>query len=138
MGLDSMIELIGAEKTQRDLGGVVSRLGNLTPVWPTETKVMEANEESVFAALGGRYVQTGAVRGSLTGEGPGAVRRVEGDRLEFGTSIYYARYLTEKIGPATPAGGMKRPPPSAVLKLEPEAAQLAARKMMDHVLGGTQ
>jgi hypothetical protein len=132
-----MIDLVGEEKVVRDLAGISGRMLDLQPVFRGEIQRLEASEARLFDELGGRYVDTGATRDSLTASGGrGAVRETTRSTLAFGSSVYYARFLVEHPGPVTDKGGLKRPPPSAVLKLEPETAELAARDVGEHVMRG--
>lgn len=131
-----MIELLGAEKCHRDLQGVSLRLSDTSVVMRHEMHMLEATEAGVFAGLHGRYINTGETLRSLTLPGaPDAIRRVTAHGLEFGTSVYYARYLTEQIGPPTPQGGMQRPPPVAVLKLDEITREQVARDTLNYVVG---
>ena len=117
--------------------GVAGRLLDVSEVLRSEERVLEVQEEGVFAEHGGRFVATGALKNSLTmPNAPGAIRRVTGHTLEFGTSISYARYQTEHIGPPTEKGGMKRPPPVAILKLTEETRRVVAKDMMEHAVHG--
>jgi hypothetical protein len=130
------IELLGADKCEHDLHGIAVRLEDPNPIMARQIVTLAAAEAGVFAELGGRYVDTGETMRSLTlPEGPHAIRRVAHGALEFGTDVRYARYLTEHIGPATDAGGAKRPPPVAVLKLTPFTRQQIAHDVMDQVVG---
>lgn len=130
------MKLIGATKARHDLDEIGRKLANPTSTMRREARMLEVAERGVFASLGGRYVDTGRTRDSLTSEGGAdAVRRATPFGLEFGTQVEYARYLTERIGPETPAGGMKRPLPVAVLKLSHEQAERVARDVMNDITG---
>jgi hypothetical protein len=129
------IDLIGGEEAERTLAGIATRLDDATPIMRREAHLLETAEKGVFAELGGRYVDTGETMRSLTlPEGPHAIRAATPRSLEFGTSVHYARYLTERVGPVTPAGGLKRPLPVAVLKLSPATAQQIADDVLDQVV----
>ena len=131
-----MIELEGATKTIHDLHGIAGRLDDPSMILAAQARTLEAAEAGVFAELGGRYVATGATMRSLTlPAGPDAIRRVTRGSLEFGTSVHYARYLTEHVGPETDAGGQKRPLPVAVLKLTAPTRQQIANDVLDHIVG---
>jgi hypothetical protein len=126
-----VIELLGAEKVQRDFAGIAERLDDSRAIMARQATVLETAERGVFAELGGRYVDTGETLRSLTlPAGPHAIRHVTRGSLEFGTSVRYARYLTEHIGPHG-----ERPKPVAVLKLSPVTRQQIAHDVMDQVTG---
>jgi hypothetical protein len=127
-----MIELLGAEKADRDLIGISERLARPELTLRREMRVLETAEAGTFAQLGGRYVATGATMRSLVSpEAPHAIRRTLPNSLEFGTSVPYARYLTETIGPHG-----ERPLPVAVLKLTPVTRQQIAHDVINHVARG--
>jgi hypothetical protein len=130
------IEVIGVGKVTSDLHGIAERMIDVAPALAAQIHPLEVAQEAAFAALGGRYVDTGAVRRSLTMSGTeGAVRRLSGNELMFGTAIWYARFLTERVGPQTEAGGMARPLPLAVMKLPPAMADEAGHAVARHIVG---
>ena len=120
-----MIEILGTLKLERTCLGIGERMVNQEPVLEAAMQRLEQSEEKFFE---GQYVRTGALRESLTGDGPGAIRRVTRTGFEFGSSIHYAAFQVENPGPVTPAGGLqRRGHPSAILKVdEAQAAELAA------------
>jgi hypothetical protein len=125
------IELLGAQKAAHDLSGIAARLDDATAIMRREAHVLEVAERGTFAELDGRYVDTGTTLRSLTlPDAPYAIRRATRSALEFGTSVRYARYLTETIGPHG-----ERPKPVAVLKLSPVTRQQVAHDVMDQVVG---
>lgn len=130
------IEVVGEERVIATCVGVGERAQNLSPEFTEEIGRLERAEESVFS--GGEYVRTGALRDSLTHSGAeGAVRRVTRSSLEFGSSIFYARFQVENPGPQTPAGGLERKGhPSAVLKLEPQAGVEVTESVGEYILRG--
>ena len=130
------MELIGADKAIERYDRIAAQLDDPHEALRRELHVLEAAQAGAFAALHGRYVATGATMRSLTlPSAPHAIRRVEGGTVEFGTDIPYARYLTETIGPETPAGGMARPLPVAVLKLDEATRHEIAHDVLDAVTG---
>jgi hypothetical protein len=131
------IDLVGGEKLERDLAGMAERLVNMEPSLRGEIHRLETMETMRFDELGGRFVNTGATRSSLTSSASSdAVREVTPQGLAFGSAVFYARFLVEHPGPVTEKGGLKRPPPSAILKLEPETAAQITQDVGDHVMGG--
>jgi hypothetical protein len=131
-----MIEVIGVEKTTRDLAGISERITDLAPAFEQAARMFEASEARLFGELGGKYVRTGALRRSLTVAGEG-IRDVHQGSLRFGSDVPYAAFQVEDPGPVTPAGGLKRKGhPSAVLKLTDEQAHAVAQDAMGHIRGG--
>lgn len=131
--------VIGAAKAIRDTLGIGTRMRQVQDPLRASFKKMEDAEQLVFAGLGGRYVNSGAVKRSLTeAGGEGAVREEMADGVKFGTSIWYAHFLTEHVGPPTDKGGLKRPPPSAVLKLTPALRAEIGRDLTAFINGGTR
>ena len=133
---DTYVELVGADKVEHDLQGISERMLDVAPALAEQVRMLEASEAATFADLGGRYVDTGAVRRSLTMSGAeGSVRRLSRSSLDFGTSFFYARFLTEHVGPGTEGGGLARPLPVAVLKLTPAVVDEAGQAVMHHIVG---
>jgi hypothetical protein len=137
MAIHESIELVGAEKAQHDFDQVMRRMLNHRTGMRRTIPLLEEAERATFAELGGRYVKTGATKRSLTeARAEGAVRRPSAHALAFGTKVWYARFLTEEIGPPTAGGGMKRNPPSAVISKPSEATQQAcAEIVMRYIVG---
>jgi hypothetical protein len=133
------VKVIGAEKAIHDTEAIAGRVRTLHEPLRSSFRLMESGEEVVFAQLAGRYVMTGTVRRSLTTPaGDSAVRQPIENGVKFGTSIWYARFLTQRIGPATPKGGMKRPPPSAVLRITEKVRADVLRELNTYVTDGTR
>ena len=129
-----MIELIGTEKLARTCEGIAHRMINQEPALELAMKRLEDSEEKFFEE---GYVRTGALKESLTGDGPGAIRRVTRTGFEFGSSIHYAAFQVEDPGPVTPAGGLqRRGHPSAILKVEPEQAHELTVALGEYVMRG--
>lgn len=131
------VSLEGAEKVERDLDRMVKRLHNLSPVMHKAMRRMEERERLLFS--GGRYVNTGRTRASLTAPAAsGAVRKVKRDGLEFGSRVSYARYLVENPGPVTPDGGLRRAGhPSAIMKpLTDREVRQIGKDVADWVMRG--
>lgn len=126
IGLD--IDIKGAEKAERDLAHITLRLEDLSPVMRKQIRVLEEREATMFG--GGKYVDTGALRNSLTMSGaPGAVREVKAHSLRFGTSIWYAKYQVRNPGPQTASGGLARKGhESAVMR---KLTEMDARRIAD-------
>jgi len=132
------VELIGAAHAEHTFEGIATRLLDMSPALRAEERVLEVQEQGVFAQHAGRFVDTGALKNSLTmPNAPGAVRKVSATSLQFGTSIKYARFQTEHIGPETEAGGMARPLPVAILKITEETRRVVAKDLMNHAVHGS-
>lgn len=122
-GLDFALHLVGGKEAEHDLDGIAERMRDAKPAFELVEKILEAGEERHFNSLKGRYVLTGALKESLTnGDANGAIREAHADELEFGTSIYYARFL-------------RRKKKSAVLVLKPLERKASARTIMAFVMG---
>jgi hypothetical protein len=74
---------------------VADVMKNLTGPFRDVIDLLEETHERAFARLRGRYVRTGATKDSLTGSSAGAIRDADRDGLQFGTSIWYAHFLTK-------------------------------------------
>ena len=132
------IQVIGEEHLRRTCAGISGRLENHTAGMGAQIRRLEGTESELFSE--GQYVRTGALRDSLTRSGAaGAVRRVHGSELEFGSSIPYAKFQVEDPGPETPAGGLQRKGhPSAVLKLDEATALEVTRDLGEYLMRGNQ
>lgn len=137
MAAAETIELIGAEKAQRDFDQVMKRMLNHRTGMRRTIPLLQANESAIFASHGGKYVKTGALRASLTEpKGAGAVRRPARQSLNFGTSIYYARFQREHVGPKTDKGGMKRSGRNVVMDIPEPVQNACAEVVMRYIVGG--
>src|SRR5215469_10515180 len=95
------VDLIGEERLTSRCHGIGIRCLELRPVFEGAMQKLEQDEKEFF---GEKYVLTGALRDSLTTSGsPDAIRRVTNSALEFGSSLYYAKFQVEDPGPVTPA-----------------------------------
>lgn len=131
-----LVELVGAEKVHADLARIAERMALPGPTLELEMRVLEQTEATLFAGYGGKYVQTGATLASLTqSSAEGAIRRIHGASIEFGTSIWYAKFQREIGGPSGKPRGRKRVGPSKILKLTDADRASAARLVMDSILG---
>jgi len=79
---------------------------------------LEARERELFGEYHGKYVNTGALKASLTQpEGTDALREAHGSEAVFGTKVWYAIYQgTTGVG--------SHGPPSAIMDM-PEAVKHA-------------
>jgi hypothetical protein len=129
--------MTGAVELNAKTIGISDRLEDMAPLFEREITRLQESEVAHFAALGGRFVRTGALRASLTTQAaPGAIRRVEAHHLEFGSAIYYAPFQVEHPGPPTPAGGLqRRGHPSAVLELTEQERRAITEDMGSYVMG---
>lgn len=116
------IQAIGFDQAAKHLGIVGMRLRNARPAWELIEEILEAGEERVFRAARGRYVDTGALKDSLTqGSANAAIRDAHADSYDFGSGLYYARFQKDKRGK------------SAVLKLTPTTKKASAKTLLEYV-----
>jgi hypothetical protein len=103
----SMLEFQGLTSAIGWLEGIARRIANPTAIMgATAFPALEQAERELFASLGGRYVDTGRTRDSLTTRThPDAIREVHIDELVFGTSVPYAVFLTEDEAGGRHTGG---------------------------------
>jgi hypothetical protein len=127
------VEWIGTEQLHKRLAGMQERYLAPEQDYAAQIELLEANERDVFAALHGRYVNTGATKRSLTEGGGDAVREIIGSELEFGTRVWYARFLTRAI-----TASNRRTGGSAVLRLSRVRANLMSRQLLSFLVNGTR
>ncbi|MEJ7894539.1 MAG: hypothetical protein WKF94_18055 [Solirubrobacteraceae bacterium] len=129
------ITLTGADQAADNLADVARRLGNAQPAFREALETLEEGEERHFARLRGRYVLTGRLRQSLTGQGPDSIRELHGDGggLTFGSSVSYAKFLVKR--PRNPDVGQvrRRKGKSAVLVLQPKARKAIVKQLTEFV-----
>jgi hypothetical protein len=114
------LELEGGMAVAERYEGIERRLGDLVPGWVHVAQRREEGEKRLFDFYHGRFVETGALKKSLTEEGAeGAIREIHGEQLLFGTSIEYAVYL----------------PGDAVLGLSEHERHDVDELMLGHVTG---
>lgn len=122
-GLNFTIEAIGVDKTESDLEGIAHRLTHAEPAFMEVARILEKGEQRLFARLGGKYVNTGATRASLTqATANQAIREAHADELVFGTRVWWAKFLRK---------GKK----SAVLVLMPTERKQVRQVVLDYVMG---
>lgn len=87
------IDLLGAHPAQARIHGIAERLMAQEPAFSEVMGVLEEGERRIFEAWHGKYVDTGALRDSLTlPDADGALREIHNDGVDFGTLIPYAVY----------------------------------------------
>jgi hypothetical protein len=122
----------GAIITETDpelLPGIVERLLAPGPGLAA-IDAFERGEATLFESYGGKYVETGDLRASLTNSGAaGAVRLLTPEEFTFGTSVWYA------IFQGTTGPGNKKAP-SAILEPTALEAAAAAFGLKEYVLKG--
>jgi len=136
---DLDIDVIGTRLMGRRLRAVGDRMIQAGPAFAAMVPAMEKGEIKHFASLKGKYVRTGDLKRSLTGEAPGSIRDVhdDGAGLTFGTSIYYAKYLTKSKRDPLAANFKKKGKAgwSAVLVLRPETRREIREIMHAWIVG---
>jgi hypothetical protein len=122
------IQAFGFKDASGKLKKVSFRMRNARPAFELVNELLEQSEKRVFAKLGGKYVDTGALMDSLTQPNANeAIREAHMDGLDFGTSLWYARFHKDRRGR------------SPTLKLLPKERKLAAEAFMGYVtVGGMQ
>jgi hypothetical protein len=132
-----VVEWVNAREWQRRLADMEARYLTPEQEYVAVIEMLEMNEYDVFARLHGRYDNTGATRRSLTESSGEAIRRIEGPALDFGTSVWYAHFLTRRIGPGTGRrGGLKRTGGSAVLRISRTRAKEIGHRLMIFLANG--
>lgn len=141
-----VLELLGSRKIRNDL----RRISEALLVGPeeameAEVEVLEQAEASLFSAFSDpTYVRTGDLRASLTqSSAKGAIRRMHwGGRysktlpgLEFGTSIWYAKFQRKIGGPSGKPRGRVRMGKILVLRLTPATRRAAVELVRERVFG---
>jgi hypothetical protein len=127
------IDVHGAESMARHFREVGDHMMDLAPELERVIDLMEAEHERHFAKCRGRYVLTGATKASLThSTAPGAVREVGPDRLDFGTDVWYAHFLTK--APKDPWSGQvpkkNRPDLRSAVVVFPKSAKSQIADML--------
>jgi hypothetical protein len=131
--------LRGAKHLHETLLGIEMRATDTKLAAPFIFAELEAGEEGLFQRLGGRFVNTGRTRDSLTTAAPSkdAIREVTPFSFRFGTRVWYAVFLKKDSTPGQTAKGMmnKR---SAVLISNIVATRVAGRALLTYVRYGLE
>ena len=141
-----VLELIGSRKIRNDLRLISERLITGPEVaMEAEIAVLEQAEASLFATFTDpTYRRTDDLMNSLTqSNAAGAIRRAHwGGRyaktlpgLEFGTSIWYAKFQRKIGGPSGKPRGRVRVGPNKVLRFTPATRRAAVELVREHVFG---
>lgn len=124
-GLVFDITPVGFGKAERDMRTIAVRLRNARPAFELVLRLLERGEERLFKRFRGKYVDTGALKASLTQpDANDAIRVAHADELEFGTKLFYAKYLTDKNRK------------SAVLRLLPKERKEANATILEYIMHG--
>jgi hypothetical protein len=116
--------LTGGESTAHDYEEIADRLVRARPAFESAQRIIEDGETRLFASFRGKYVRTGALRASLTQPtANGAIRRAHHDELEFGTSIFYAKFQKKR--------NSKKP---VVLELKPRTRRAVAEHILEYII----
>jgi hypothetical protein len=120
------IEELGPTK----LAGVAERASHPGLAFGSVMRAMESEERSVFERYGGKYVDSGDLRASLTSvAASGAIRILTPWGGVFGSSVWYGKFQ------GTQGPGSHRPP-SAILRATEAEARLASRSLLEYILHG--
>src|SRR5579875_488560 len=129
----AVVQVDGLHETSARLRGFARRMVLPQPALEAAIRLLGESESQIFDAWGGEFVRTGATRASLTSDAAGAVRRSRGQTLEFGTSIWYARFQRRIDGPSGRPRGRKRVGRSLIVKA-PTAVRRAVRQtVLDYI-----
>lgn len=132
-GLSYEITAVHADRVAAAYGDVGEAVEHAEPAFEEIVGMLEAEEARHFRLMRGRYVLTGQTEASLTQpDARDAIRRVHGDSLVFGTSVYYARFLAKSRRDRENFQIEDRKGRSAVLVLRPVAVRRAAQVLVDH------
>lgn len=119
------IQAFGFKEASTKLKKVSFRMRNARPAFELISELMEQSVERAFTKLRGKYVDTGALKDSLTqSTANDAIREAHMDGLDFGTQVWYARFHKDKRDK------------SPYLKMLPTERKEAAEILMEHVVGG--
>jgi hypothetical protein len=109
---------------------------NLEPPFEDALDMLERIHTTHFARLGGRYVRTGDTKASLTKGGPGAIREADRNSAQFGTSIWYAHFLSK--APKDPEFGQvdkgRKNLRFAVLVMPPGTEEKISQMLLGHLV----
>lgn len=119
------IQAYGFVEAEGKLEKMTYRVTDMRPGFEEVQKMLEEGEERLFNRYGGKYVDTGALKDSLTQPRANkAIREAHAQHLDFGTALYYARFLKDKTGK------------SAVLKLQPKERKKIPVTLLEFVMHG--
>lgn len=135
----------GVPQAERTVQAIAGRMLDPTVAAVDLFAILEQDEQAIFDSLGGRYVETGRTRDSLTlSSSPDAIREAGlmgtfgGPHFTFGTRVWYAHFLTETIGPPSgKRGGMKRPQPNAVLHPSLMGGEVLGTTLLNYIVNGS-
>lgn len=115
---------IGFKKAQSDLRQMGARARSPQPAFKAIFAPLEESHAELFASLGGKYVDTGALRDSLTQPNAnGALREIHGAEMQFGSTLDYAVFQREDGK-------------SAVLRLRPKDRKKASLTYLAYITRG--
>lgn len=119
------IQAFGFNEATGKLKRVALRMVNAQPAWKSIEEILEAGEERIFTRFRGKYVDTGALKESLTQSSANdAIRDAHAFGLDFGTSVWYARYHKDKRGK------------SPYLKIQPTERKIISAEVLEYIVGG--
>jgi hypothetical protein len=132
------ITVLDLAETVHAFDEVAERITNVAPAFDDVFDMLEAGEKELFRSVRPKYVRSGALKASLTQRlAPGAIRKVHHDSAEFGTSIWYAKFLSksrEDMPIGQIRGDRRTYKPSAVLVLQPKTTKRIAELILDYMV----
>lgn len=135
--MPAAVETTGLNDARLKMRGFARRMVLPQPALDAAMHVLEEGEKALFESFDGKYVDTGALEASLTqATANGAIRRAHGLTVEFGTSLWYARFQ-KRIGP--PSGkprGRKREGRSKIVKASTAERVVVRQLVLDYVMEG--
>lgn len=124
-GLVFDIQAFGFDEVVGKYQRVSYRVQDMRPGFEEVSSELEEGEERLFNRYGGKYVDTGALKASLTQPRANeAIREAHAQHLDFGTGVFYARFHKDKTGK------------SAVLKLQPKERKKIPVTLLEFVVRG--
>lgn len=131
------VQIEGLDQTQLKMRGFARRIILPEPALEAGMSILEEGERDLFEALGGKYVQSGDLRGSLTeSSAMGAIREAHGQTLSFGSSIWYAHFQRRIGGPSGKPRGRKRVGRSQVLQASRVERAAVREAVLAYVMRG--
>lgn len=119
------IQAFGFVEAEGKMQKMTYRVTDMRPGFEEIETMLEEGEERLFESYHGKYVDTGALKASLTQPRANkAIREAHAQHLDFGTAVYYARFHKDKKGK------------SAVLVLQSKERKKIPVTLLEYVMHG--